>query len=64
MKSSQDFIAYFKSNRHQGQEVLTAKKLVKQLNFLLLLFKKQFALSRKCIVTLFITMNIITGKAI
>lgn len=45
-ESSQDFIAYFKNNKHQKQEVLTAQKLVKQLHCPLL-FKKQFAFSRK-----------------
>lgn len=45
-KSSQDFIAYIKNNRHREQEVLTTQKLVKQLCHSLL-FKKQFALSRK-----------------
>lgn len=49
-ESSQNFIAYFKNNRHQEQEVLTAQKLVKQLCCPLLLFKKQFGLSRKCTV--------------
>lgn len=47
-ESSQDFIAYIKNNRHQEQEVLTTQKLVKQLCRSLLLFKEQFALSRKC----------------
>lgn len=63
-ESSQDFIAYFKNNKHQEQEVLTAQKPVKQLHSSLLLVKKQFALSVKSIVIQFITMNIITGKVI
>lgn len=52
-----------KNNKHQEQEVLTVQKLVKQLHCPLLLFKKQFALSRQGIVILFRTMNIITDKA-